>query len=135
TIAVKQLDIAESSVVNTNQRIAVMNNMIKEMNQSTDIGLETLSTLCTYTERVNGAMEQTEKVIDGLESSVQSVQSIIGIIKNISEQSNLLALNASIEAVRAGEHGKGFSVVAEEVRKLAEQSRVSTEQVYEIINF
>src|SRR5699024_8559874 len=91
--------------------------------------------LCTYTERVNGAMEQTEKVIDGLESSVQSVQSIIGIIKNISEQTNLLALNASIEAVRAGEHGKGFSVVAEEVRKLAEQSRVSTEQVYEIINF
>ncbi|BCJ96210.1 hypothetical protein acsn021_37790 [Anaerocolumna cellulosilytica] len=74
-----------------------------------------------------------EAVTDLMDKS-KEIGKILQVIKGVAEQTNLLALNAAIEAARAGEHGKGFAVVSEEIRKLAEQSSESSKQITEIIN-
>lgn len=82
---------------------------------------------------IQNTVEKSSKIVDQLGSRSIEIGEIVHIISNISEKTNLLALNASIESARAGEHGKGFSVVAEEVKKLAVQSNESSKQIYDII--
>ena len=83
---------------------------------------------------INGSINTTSKTIQELSANVTTIGKITEVINSISDQTNLLALNASIEAARAGSHGLGFGVVAQEVRKLSERTAQSSEEIAKLIN-
>lgn len=113
----------------------------KEMNDISDFakslskqGFEIIDSLTEKSEKTMAATDEVSATVDDMYSSSMQISDISDTLASITSQTNLLALNAGIEAARAGEAGRGFSVVANEIRKLAEESRVSTEEIKLIID-
>ena len=101
--------------------------------QATREGLGVIDTTTLSIEQLASEMTTAMREVEGLASSSEQIGSVLEVIRSIAEQTNLLALNAAIEAARAGEAGRGFAVVADEVRNLAKRTQDSVEEIRQVI--
>ncbi|AWL12740.1 Methyl-accepting chemotaxis protein CtpH [Saliniradius amylolyticus] len=103
-------------------------------NTAADTSIQVMKATIDAITHSSNQIENTSKVIASLDEDANKIGSVLDVIKGIAEQTNLLALNAAIEAARAGEQGRGFAVVADEVRTLAARTQQSTEEIQQMIS-
>ena len=130
---------------NFKQKQNVINEMLAKQIQALNSYMETTKDYAndekdlikSNTDKLTGLKQRIQIIADlilELNEYNQQITSNVGIVENIAEQTNMLALNATVEAARAGEHGKGFSVVASEIRKLADEAKIAANKISSLIN-
>ncbi|MGU9836075.1 MULTISPECIES: methyl-accepting chemotaxis protein [Pseudomonas] len=105
----------------------------QDSQRSAKVGHERVTQTIASIEKLSATVQQTGIEVEGLAKQAQDIARVVEVIRSIAEQTNLLALNAAIEAARAGEQGRGFAVVADEVRALAHRTQTSTQEIEQMI--
>ena len=131
--ATSEVELLASKLHETKAYVSDINDMSVETKQLSDQGLTIVDDLIEKGEKSKDNSRFSKNVVNEMIESINKINFISDAITEITEQTNLLSLNASIEAARACESGRGFSVVAEEIRKLAEQSQSSTDEIKQIV--